>query len=146
MSGSNNFFGSFCDKAMFFSLCSMICVLPVSIAVLDSFAGLAIFFYLLKKINRMIVQWPLRPKGLKYVGTLIHILNGFSPRLAILNRPLQILALAFFISVVFSQYPQLSLYAYLGKYLKYIFLYFCCVEVLVNEKKAQIFLIFFSLP
>lgn len=120
--GTDNKFGTFCDWGIIFSLCVLIFVLPASIAYLDSFAALAIFFYLLKKISR----W-----------------KGLIPSANVLNRPLQFLILAVFISVVFSQYPRLSLFAFFGKFLKSVFLYFAFIEAFSNQKRIRIFLIFF---
>ena len=122
---------AFCDRAIVFSLCAVIFFLPVSIALLDSFAGVAIFFYFLKKINR--------------IEKVHFIWRSLAPPANFLNRPLQILALAFFISVLFSQYPGLSLYAYFGKFLKSVFLYLSFIEVFRDEKRIQLFLKFLFL-
>ena len=125
----------FCDGGIVFSLCVSIFVLPASIACLDSFAALAIFFYLLKKISRMVID---RPK-------INAVWKSFAPPKNILDRPLQYLALAVFISVLFSQYPHLSFVAFIGKFLKCVFLYFCFIEAFRDEKRIRIFLNFFFL-
>jgi hypothetical protein len=122
--GTDNKFDVFCGRGIVFSLCASIFVLPFSIALLDTFAALAIFFYLLKKINR----W-----------------KGFFPSVNFLNVPLQFLILAVFISVLFSQYPWLSLLAFFGKFIKCVFLYFGFIEAFSNEKRIRIFLRFFLL-
>ena len=95
-----------CDWGIVFSLCALIFVLPASIAVVDSFAGLAILFYLLKKINRIVIDWPLKTSHLNFLGKILFIWKSFSPPVNFLNRPLQFLVLAMFISVLFSQYPK----------------------------------------
>jgi len=136
---------TFCDRGIFISLCAAVFVLPASIAYLDSFAALAIFLYLLKKINRIILDWPQRTSGLGLLGKINSIWNGFAPPANFLGRPLQILALAFFVSVLFSQYPALSLNAFFGKFLKYVFLYFCFIEVFRDEKRIRLFLGLFFL-
>lgn len=131
---------TFCDRGIVFSLCAAVFVLPASIAYLDSFAALAIFLYLLKKINRIIIDWPQRTSSLGLLGKINFIWKGFAPPANFLGRPLQFLALAFFISVLFSQYPSLSLSAFFGKFLKYVFLYFCFIEAFRDEKSIKIFL------
>jgi putative inorganic carbon (hco3(-)) transporter len=136
-------FGSFCDRGIVFSLCALIFVLPVSIALLDSFAGLAIFFYLLKKINHIVIDWPLRTSNLNFLGKIHFIWKGFAPPVNFLNLPLQFLVLAVFISVLFSQYPTLSLLAFFGKFLKCVFLYFSFIEAFRDERRIWIFLNFF---
>jgi len=120
----NNNFAAFCDRGMIFSLCALIFILPVSIALLDSFAALAIFFYLLKKGFSFIYDWP----------------GKTSQPINILDRPLQFLTLAVFISVLLSQYPALSLAAFLGKFLKGVFLYLSFIEVFTTDKRIRLFL------
>lgn len=143
--GADNKFSDFCNWGIVFSLCALIFVLPASIALLDSFAALAVFFYLLKKINRMGIDWPLRTSHLNLLGKVHFIWKGFAPPVNFLNRPLQFLTLAVFISVVFSQYPGLSLFAFMGKFLKCVFLYFSFIEAFSDEKRIWIFLNFFLL-
>jgi len=135
----------FCDWGMVFSLCALIFVLPVSIALLDSFAGLTIFFYFLKKINRMCLDWPVSTSQMNLLSKIRFIWKSFSPPDNFLNRPLQFLSLAVFISVIFSQYPALSLAAFVGKFLKCIFLYFSFIEAFSDEKRIRIFLALFML-
>jgi putative inorganic carbon (HCO3(-)) transporter len=143
--GTDNKFGVFCDGGIVFSLCALIFVLPASIALLDSFAALAVSFYLLKKINRMGNDWPLRTPCLNLLGKGHFIWKGFAPPVNFLNRPLQFLTLAVFISVLCSQYPTLSLLAFFGKFLKCVFLYFSFIEAFSDEKRIRIFLKFFLL-
>jgi O-antigen ligase len=108
-----------CDKGIVFSLCILVIFLPISIALVDSFAAFAIFFYLIKKISS---------------GKGLFSYQNF------LKRPLEILILVVFISVLQSQFFTTSLYAFLGKFLKGIFLYFCFSEAFTNEKRIQLFL------
>ncbi len=143
--GTDNKFSDFCDGGIVFSLCASIFVLPASIALLDSFAALAVFIYFLKKINRMGIDWPLRASHSNLLGKIHFIWKGFAPPVNFLNRPLQFLALAVFISVLFSQYPTLSLFAFFGKFLKCVFLYFSFIEAFSDEKRIRIFLGFFLL-
>jgi len=135
--------GSFCDRGIIFSLCVMIFVLPASIALLDSFAALAICFYFLKKIHCVVIEWPSRTPCLNLLGKIHFIWQGFAPPVNFLNRPLQFLTLAVFISVLFSQYPTLSLFAFFGKFIKCVFLYFSFIEAFSDEKRIRIFLKFF---
>jgi putative inorganic carbon (HCO3(-)) transporter len=134
---------AFCDRGILYSLCALVFVLPASIALLSIFAALAISFYLLKKINRIIIDWPLKASSLNFLEKMHFIWKGFAPPQNILDRPLQFLTLAVFISVLLSQYPGLSFYAFFGKFLKGVFLYFCFIEVFIDEKRIWTFLKFF---
>jgi putative inorganic carbon (HCO3(-)) transporter len=51
--------------------------------------------------------------------------------------------LAVIISVLFSQYPTLSLFAFFGKFIKCVFLYFSFIEAFSDEKRIRIFLSLF---
>ena len=133
-------FEDLCDYGIVFSLCALIFVLPASIALLDSFAGLAIFIYLIKKIYRLAINWPLKTSSLNLPAKAHFIWKSFAPPDNFLNAPLRILTLAIFISVVFSHYPFLSFLAFFGKFLKGVFLYFCMIEALNNEKHVWFFL------
>jgi len=133
---------AFCDRGIVFSLCALIFVLPASIALLDSFAALAIVFYFFKKINRIVIDWHLRTAPLSPSGKIHFIWKGLSPPVNVLNRPLQFLSLAIFISVLFSQYPGLSLLAFIGKFLKVVFLYFSFMEAFRDERRIRIFIYF----
>jgi O-antigen ligase len=139
---SNVSFDIICDWGIVFSLCVLIFILPASIALVDSFAGVAILLYLLKKINRIIIDWPSRTSSLNLVGKIHFIWKGFAPPVNVLNLPLQLLAGAFFISVLLSQYPTLSLLAFFGKFVKCVFVYFSFIEAFSDEKRIRIFLIF----
>jgi len=142
---SGDKFGDFCDWGIVFSVCVLIFVLPVSIAYLDSFAALAVFFYLLKKINRIIIDWPSRTSNLSLLYKIHFVWKGFAPPVNFLNRPLQFFILAVFISVLLSQYPGLSAMAFVGKLLKCVFLYFSFIEAFSDQKRVHIFLNFFLL-
>jgi len=142
---SNDHFAVICDWGMVFSLCASIFVLPASIALLNSFAALAIFIYLIKKINRIVIDWPVKTPRLNLLSKFHFIWKGFAPPVNFLNRPLQFLVLAVFISVLFSQYPGLSFTAFMGKFIKSLFLYFCVIEALSDEKRIWIFINFFLL-
>ncbi len=135
-----------CDGGIVFAICILIFVLPASIALLDSFAALAAFLYLVKKIYRICVDWPLKAAHLDPGGKLKFIWFGFAPPPSPLNLPLQFLALSFFISVIFSHYPGQSFVAYMGKFVKCVFLYFSFLEAFSKERYFWLFInsFFFS--
>jgi len=131
---------SYCDRGIVYSLCAVIFVLPASIALIDSFAGMAVLLYFIKKINRMAIDWPLRARHLNLLGRMRFVFFGFAPPENPLNRALLLLTLAISISVLFSQYPMLSLKAYMGKYLKCLFLYFSFIEAFRDKRRIWMFL------
>jgi putative inorganic carbon (hco3(-)) transporter len=123
---------SSCDRAMLVAFCALAFSLPVSIALTDLCAGLAILFYLVKKI-----------KGSLFSGRIS--LKDLAPAASVLNRPIAALTLVTFVSVLQSQFLGVSLHAFVGKFLKAIFLYFSFIEVFVTPKRLKIFLTVFLL-
>lgn len=134
-----------CDLGMVFSLCALIFFLPISIALVDSFAALVILFYAIKKINEIILSWKLKTSGAKISHKISYIINGLGPIPSILNRPIEILALMILVSVFQSQFFGLSMYAFWGKFLKGVFLYFSFIEVFTEHKHVRLFLYVFAL-
>ena len=134
---------TFCDRGIVYSLCALIFVLPFSIALLSTFAVLAILFYFLKKTNRIALDWPSGASRLNSLAKFHFIRKGLAPSENFLNVPLLFLTLAIFISVILSQYPGLSLYAFLCKFLKGVFLYFCFIEAFRDQRRICLFLKFF---
>jgi putative inorganic carbon (hco3(-)) transporter len=108
-----------CDKVMMFALCTLLFFLPISIAIVDSFAGLAILSYVIKKISQG---------------------KGFYPHANFLNRPIEIFVIVVLISVFQSHFFTTSLTAFFGKFAKGILLYFCFVEACVTEKRVRLVL------
>jgi putative inorganic carbon (HCO3(-)) transporter len=131
-------FSVFCDRGILFSLCALIFVLPASIALLDSFAALAVSFYFLKKINLIVVGWP-RDSSQNFGSQMRFIWKGLGPPATALNRPLRFLTLAIFISVLLSQYPAVSFFAFWGKFIKHVFVYFSLIEALRDQKRVWVF-------
>jgi len=136
-------FESLCDRGILFSLIASIFVLPASIAYLDSLVGLAVLCYFLKKIAGILRNWAQEAGHLNFLGKLQFILKGFAPPDNCLNRPLQFLTLAIFLSVVFSQYPMLSLMAFLGKFVKGVFVYCSFLEAFNSKSRMSVFLALF---
>ncbi len=132
-----------CDRGIVFAFCAIIYFLPISIALLDSFAGLAIFFYALKKISGIVFVWKSQISPLRFSDKIIFVLKSLGPIPNVLNRPIGILALVIFISALHSQYLTLSLFAFVGKFSKGIFLYFSFIEVFVTQKRIRLFLVVF---
>ena len=132
-----------CDRGIIFAFCALILFLPISIALVDSFAALAIFCYILKKVNRICLGWTLKDRGRTLYHRIILFIKGFSPVSSILNRPIEILTIVIFISVCQSQYFGLSLFAFVGKFSKGICLFFSFIEVFTKERRIWLFVIVF---
>jgi len=131
------------DRAMAFSFYALIYFLPISIALLESFAGLALFFYLFKRGTMFYVQikkgsfsW----QTLYFPKKIFAFLRAFKPVKNFLNWPIGILLFFILISAIVSQIPALSFRGYVGKTLQYVFLYFTFLECIHSRKRIKIFL------
>ena len=101
---------------------------------------LAVCSYLSKKINRIILEWPLKTSSLNYLERVCFVWKSFAPSVNVINVPLQFLCFIVFLSVIFSQYPGLSFLAFMGKFIKGVFLYFSIIEAFSDKKSVGIFL------
>jgi len=135
-------FITFCDRAMVFSFCALIYFLPISIALNETFTGLALFFYLLKRGGQQAIFL----KEKKSLGEEVSLgqrvglfFKLFKPIDNPLNRPIALLLGVSLISVIFSQYPGVSFKGFLGKMLQAAFIYFNFIECMNSRKRLRIF-------
>ncbi len=137
---------TFCDRAMVFSFCALIYFLPISIALNESFVGIAFFFYLLKRGGMFSIQLrSCRASGkiLSFWQRGILFLKSYKPIDDSLNRPIAVLLGVSLISVILTQYPSVSLKGFLGKVLQSAFIYFNFIECINSRKRLRIFLTIF---
>lgn len=136
-----------CDKAMAFSFYALIYFLPISIALSESFTGMALFFWFLKRgvvfyqnLKTESVEKAL-PSTLKIFGIF---LKSFKPVASYLDVPIVLFLLFNLVSVITSQFRMVSLEGFLGKVLQGAFIYFNFIECMNSKKRLKIFLnIFF---
>jgi len=112
----------FCNRTIEVSLYALIFYIPISTALIESFAGLAIFAWLLRKF-------------------LIHPKQGLLPQ-SLLNKPILLYLLACFISAVFSSNRQISFTHLIFKSLEYFAIFFVVVDVLDKRILRNIFIVF----
>jgi len=133
----------FCDQAMFVSLCIHIFFLPVSIALVESFSGFTIFFFLLKRgqvfwlKKRFVEANGNSREPINYVGLF---LESYKPKFSYLNQAVMYFMFFTFISVVTSQYPLLGIRGFVGKIVQDVFLFFGFIECMNNKKRIKVFL------
>ncbi len=115
------------DRASFLCLCGFILVLPVTIAGVEFFASLACFFFLVRKVIAS-------RRGVA-CGTLVP--------LSVLVPALAFLAVCA-ISILYSEAPQLSMRAFVGKSFLAVLLFLLVPSIVVTRKRlAGIFGCFF---
>jgi len=132
-----------CDKVMAFSFYALIYFLPISIALSETFTGIALVVYLVK---RGVVFYGALQEGAEgqkkssFIGKGFLFLRSYKPVDNYLNWPIFILLFFSFISVITSQHPSLSFEGFLGKTLQSAFLYFTFIECINSKKRLKIFL------
>jgi len=141
--GRGQKFIDWCDKAMAFSFYALIYFLPISIALSETFTGLALLFYIFKRLSSFFICVSQRGKQEACVNWFISFLSFFKPPASDLNAPIWIFLLFNLISVIFSRYPVLSIEGFLGKALQSTFLYFNFIEAINSKKRLRKFLVAF---
>ena len=111
------------DRLMVFSFCALIYFLPISIALVESFVGLAFFSYLIK-CGFIFYSYlkETKQKSFLKIGSLFW--QAFKPVESILNRPIGVFIFVGFLTIFISQYPVLSIKGFLFKLLEWAFIYF----------------------
>lgn len=117
------------DRAIRASFYALIFFLPISIALVSTFSGFAVFFYLIKRTLVVRARPGLGAKA---------VIEFFRPPVNVLNLPLLLLLAASTISFAFSQYYEPSAMGML-KVLRGILLYLGFVEAFSKAKQMRYF-------
>jgi len=140
-------FITWCDKAMAFSFYALIYFLPISIALAETFTGMALVFYLLKRGASYLIRSKgedLRWHALSFSrNRIFFFLKCFKPIKSNLNIPIAIFLLWNLISTLISQIPSVSWAGFFGKTLQSAFIYFTFIECIRSRKHLKIFLTVF---
>ena len=108
------------DSAMAFSYYALIYFLPISIGLLESFAGLSLVLFFIKRGILFFVRWREGKKDAKgpiWVFTVKTFLRAFKPVSSVLSLPMAVFIGAGFLSIFVSQYTVLSLKGFFFKLL-----------------------------
>ena len=138
MSGSEKFI-IWCDKVMAFSMYALIYFLPISIALTETFSGLAIFLYFLKRGT--LFFYGLKTGSSKWPS----FFSSFKPAANYLNKPIAVFLIINFLTVITSQFPRASIEGFVGKALEGVFIYFAFVEGISTKKRIKTFLAIFTI-
>ena len=135
-----------CDKLMAFSFYALIFFLPISIALTESFSGLALAAFLLKRgivysCDLQALSWKKIP--IRWSERFILLLKAYRPKESYLDKPLAIFVLINFLSVLGSQYINLSLKGFFFKLLQGVYIYFTFIECIKTKKQIKIFSLIF---
>ena len=132
-------FAAWCDKAMAVSFYALIYFLPISIALTETFSGLAIFLYFLKRGTLFFY-------GLKTGSSnWSSFFTYFKPAVNCLNKPLAIFLIINFLTVITSQFPRASIEGFVGKALEGVFIYFAFVEGISTKRRIRTFFVIFAI-
>ncbi len=135
-----------CDRIIVYSFYALSYFLPISTALVESFSGIILTSYFVKHtvIFRCALKALKAQDPLLSFSTKVRIsLRSFKPEQNILNWPIGIFILANFLSMIFSQYPLLSIQGFVGKLIQATFLYFSFVESVKSKKQIMIFIVIF---
>jgi len=145
MMGTNRFV-LFCDRGMVFSFCALIFFLPISTALVEWFVGLPLVLFFFKR--GVVLTEAFRSKTISFGNSNLFqrgvlFLKAFQPIPNPLNKPIAVFIFANFLSMIFSQYPSVSIPGFLGKVLQNTFVYFTFLECINTKKRVKVFLMCF---
>lgn len=128
------------DTAIVVTFCALILFLPVSIALVESLSGLAIFLFLIKKFIESRNACFFKSGRLNLSVDCWRTFAGkIFEQKTFLHRPLFILIGVILLSVIFSQYRVTSCVAFFGKTLQGMFLYLSFTDVFTKRWHVKLF-------
>jgi O-antigen ligase len=122
------------NRIIIFFYCLLIISLPVSIALVESMAGFVIFFFVIKKT--LIYAEQIKGQNLKLAFRML--MSCFYPKDQFLNKPIGLYFFSVLISVIFSQYLEISIIAFIAKLLEGYFLYYSFVDCIKTRQHLRI--------
>ena len=134
-----------CDRSMVFGLCALIYFLPISLALVKSFAWFVTLVFFVKRSVALsaAIQLPEPCRGPRFSSRILQFLMAFKPLCTPLNRPIAIFVLACLLSSLMSQYPHLSWEGFFFKLIQNILLYVCFMEAVNSGPRLKAFLTVF---
>ena len=133
-----------CDKIIAFSFYAIIFFLPISIAIIESFAGLAqVVFFIKRGVLFSIALQEERRQGHKsaFFKTIGLFFRSFKPVSSSLSEPIGIFIFVNFLTILVSQYPELSLKAFFCKTLEVSFMTYIFIEAFNQKERIRKFLL-----
>jgi len=139
-------FSEWCNKVIRFSFYALIYFLPISTALVETFASLALVTFFIKRGASF--YYRLREdssKGLSLGGKIKLFLQSYKPATSSLSWPIGIFIFFNFISALMSQHPSYSFSAFFFKILQETFIFFTFFEGFKTKKQLGIFIaVFFT--
>lgn len=132
-----------CDKVMAFGYYILIFFLPIAPAFVESFFGVIIFSFLIKRIFIFQYKYAQLTHPTKFSDIYNVFIQSFRPVESFLNRPIGIYTLIAFLSIFISYSPLLSAKGFFFKLLQGTYLYFLFIECMNSRKRINIFLIIY---
>lgn len=137
---------NFCNIVEPFAFYGFIFFVPISIALSETFASFTLFFFFVKRwtifitSSRSLLQNKVSSARKKAKELALEFCRIVKPEKSVLSRPLGLFIFACGISVLFSQYPILSLQGFFFKVLQWTYLYFVFIEFMRKKKYLLLFI------
>ncbi|MCB9757536.1 MAG: O-antigen ligase family protein [Candidatus Omnitrophica bacterium] len=129
-----------CDRAMFFCLVPLVFFLPISTAILEICSGLIIFIYLAKRVLLFVLSQKQQKSPLSIGDRWRLFIQICKPVDHPLVLPVGIFFYAVFLSVIASQFPQVSWRGFFGKTVEAVFLFLAVVESINSRRRLNVML------
>ena len=131
-----------CDRVVVFAFCALAYFLPISKALVEIFAGVALLAFFIKRgavFYRAQKDVEEDSRDNNFLGKLKLFLRSYKPVSSHLSRPIAIYIFFNFISLVFTQDLSSSIEGFFCKILQGTFIYFTFIESFKTKKQVQIF-------
>ena len=115
----------------------LIFFLPISIAMVESFSGFVILFFLARRA--LACAGACLPPACRQAGTMQAGPRSLAPFPGFLNGPLALLTVAVVLACVFSEYPATSWVSFFAKFLQGYFLYAGFLEAFDRQEQVNNF-------
>ncbi len=128
-----------CDLVMALSFYALAFFVPISIALVEIFAMLALIMFFVKR-GILFARKLKTEKAASLMSNLGLFFRSFKPVPSALSWPIGIFILINFISVIFSQHHVLSLRGFFFKLLQGTYIYFTFLESITTKRQMRNFL------
>ncbi len=128
-----------CDQIIVFCLQSLIFFLPISTALVEIFSTIIITVFFFKKTVSYSIEYDKKSSGRPPWLRLLDFLRMFKPESHYLNWPVGAFLVVNLLSIIFSQYPLLSIKGFVFKLFQNIALLYSFFECVKTRKQLKFF-------
>ena len=132
----------YADKAMFFGCCAMTFFLPISNALVESFFGVILLSFLIKR-TAIFIELKRSSNLAGFLSKIKLFFKSYKPAATQCNYAIFLYIFAAFLSAIFGKYPIISFEGLVSKLLEGIIIFWIFVEAISSRDRFKIWLTIF---